>query len=109
MRQLAPFVLALSLLAPVVAHAAPAAAMSEEPVVIQLNHWDLDLRQPQGAATMLARLERASLSACGASPFSYRLVQDEVRASACYRESLDRTVAALGAPAVTDLHRARAN
>lgn len=104
MKNLAPFALALSLFAP----AAVQAATAEEAVAVRVGHADLDLARPQDASLMLTRLERASLSACGASTFSFRQVQDEVRGSSCYRQSLGRAVASLAAPGVTAAYRAQA-
>jgi UrcA family protein len=98
----APFVLALSLLAPALAQAATA---GDEFRAVRVSHADLTLDRSRDAAIMLRRLETASLNACGASTFSARQFQDEVRASACYRQSLDRAVADLGAPTVTELAR----
>lgn len=108
MRHLAPLAFALSVLAPVAA-AHAATVTSDEAVAVRVSHADLDLSRPRSAAVMLNRLERASLNACGASPFSYYQVKDEVRRSACYRDSLDRAVADLGAPGVTAAYQARAN
>ena len=101
MKPIASFAIALSLLAPVAAHA----AASQETLAVAVSHADLDLAQPQGATIMLTRLDRAALTACGASSFSFRQVQDEVRASSCYRQSMDRAVADLAAPSVTALYR----
>ena len=103
MKHLAPLAIALSLFAP----AAALAATSDEAVAVRVSHADLNLAQPQGAAIMLNRLERASLSACGASTFSFREVQDEVRNSACFRKSLDQAVASLASPSVTGIYHVR--
>jgi UrcA family protein len=37
---------------------------------INVRQSDLDLRKPSGAATMLARLDRAATKACGGKPLS---------------------------------------
>ena len=103
MKPLASFAIALCLVAPVAAHA----AASQETLALPVSHADLDLAQPQDAATMLTRLDRAALTACGASAFSFRQVQDEVRASRCYRQSMDRAVTDLAAPGVTRLYQER--
>lgn len=101
MKTFAPLALALTLFAP----AAALAGTSDETVAVRVSHADLNLDQPQGATIMLGRLERASLSACGASTFSAREVQDEVRNSACFRDSLDRAVATLASPSVNAIYR----
>lgn len=103
MKTFAPLALALTLFAP----AAALAGTTDEVVAIRVSHADLDLSQPQGATKMLGRLERASLSACGASGFSFREVQDEVRASACFRSSLNNAVAALASPTVDAIYHER--
>ncbi|CAN7631933.1 UrcA family protein [Phenylobacterium sp. LjRoot225] len=103
MKHLAPLAIALSLFAP----AAALAGTTDEAVTVRVSHADLNLAQPDGAAIMLNRLERASLSACGASTFSFREVQDEVRSSACFRNSLERAVATLASPSVNAIYRAQ--
>jgi UrcA family protein len=95
--------LALALLGP----AAVQASTGNDVPTVRVSHADLDLAQPQGAATMLKRLDRASMSVCGASTFSLGQVKDAVRASDCYHQSLDRAVTSLAAPTVTAIYRDR--
>ena len=80
--------------------AAPAFASPTETRAIAVSPAGLDLSSADGARIMAGRLDRAALSACGASSFSVRDVQVEVRRSACYRDALDRALATLDAPAV---------
>jgi UrcA family protein len=103
----APIALAISLLAPAVLApaAAQAATAADVTTALRVSHADLDLSQPQGAAIMFGRLERASLSVCGASQFSFREVRDEARKSACFHQSMDQAVTSLGAPSVTALYQ----
>jgi len=86
--------------------AAPAVAAPLETRFIAVSPAGLDLASPGGALAMAGRLDRAAVRACGASPFSARDVQAEVRRSACYREAMDRALAALDAPAVNAALRA---
>lgn len=75
---------------------------------IAVSSAGLDLRQEADARIMLSRLDRASLSACGASEFSVRDYQQAVRRTACYREAMDRAVAAVDAPTVGALYHVAA-
>ena len=109
MKTFATCVIALSLLAPAAALAGPATApASSETMSLRVSYAGLDLAHQPGAGVMLRRLDRAALTACGASPFSFRDVQNEVRASGCYQHSMDRAVADLSAPTVTAAYRASA-
>jgi UrcA family protein len=95
-----PALLALAL-------APPAVATPLETRSTAVSPAGLDLASPGGARTMAGRLDRAALRACGASTFSARDVQAEVRRSACYRDAVDRALATLDAPAVNAALRAR--
>jgi UrcA family protein len=86
------------------AMAAPAAIASERHDGVRVGYSDLDLSTPHGSAVLLRRLRVAALSACGASEFSVPDYRRAVERSACYRESLDRAVSDVGAPAVTQLY-----
>lgn len=89
-----------------VALAAPAVAQPVVTSMIAVSPAGLDLASPTGAALMANRIDRAAMRACGASGFSARDVQMEVRRSACYRSAVDQAGAALNAPAVTAALRA---
>jgi UrcA family protein len=114
-KTVAPIALAISLLAP--AAFAPAAVAAEAPMrtptaadettSLRVSHADLALSQPQAAAIMFARLQRASMSVCGASQWSFPGVQNEVRRSACFQQSMGDAVASLDAPGVTALYQAQ--
>jgi UrcA family protein len=90
--------------------ATPAAARTvehgpKETTTIAVSSAGLDLTRKSGAQHMLNRLDRAALSACGASEFSVRDYQQAVRRTACYREAMDRAVASVDAPAVGALYQ----
>lgn len=90
--------------------AAPAAARVvehgvQETTTVAVSSAGLDLTQKGDARQMLNRLDRAALSACGSSEFSVRDYQQAVRRTACYREAMDRAVAAVDAPAVGALYQ----
>ena len=85
--------------------AAPAAARTVEhgtqaTTTIAVSSAGLDLSRKGDAARMRSRLDRAALSACGASEFSVRDHQAAVRRTGCYRDAMDRAVASLDAPAL---------
>jgi UrcA family protein len=74
---------------------------------VPVTYGDLDLSSHDGAAVMLGRLQHAAINACGASDFSVKDYRFAVKRSACFRQSMDRAVADLGAPAVTRLYGER--
>jgi len=100
--RLAAMAISLAVVTPAVANAAAPETVGK---TVRVSYADLDLNQPQAAAVMLKRLDRAAMSACGASPFSAKAVRDDVRSSACYRTALDQAVAQVGAPELVRLHR----
>ena len=73
-------------------------------VAVPVTYGDLDLSSQDGATTMLQRLHDAALNACGADDGSVSPYKWAVRHSACYHHSMDRAVAALDAPTVTQLY-----
>lgn len=93
--------------------ATPAAARvvehgTQATTTVAVSSAGLDLNRSVDARMMLGRLDRAALSACGASEFSVREYQTAVRRTSCYREAMDRAVAAVDAPAVGALYNATA-
>jgi UrcA family protein len=89
-----------------VAQSESAAARSvfETPTAVAVKYGDLDLSTRHGSAVMLGRLHVAVLDACGASEFSVPDYRWAIERSACYRQSMDRAVAEVGVPAVTQLY-----
>jgi UrcA family protein len=88
--------------------AAPAAMASDSPSVVRVAYGDLNLSSQRDSAVLLHRLHEASLEACGASEFSVPDYRRSIERSACYRQSMDRAVSAVDAPAVSQLYGARA-
>jgi UrcA family protein len=88
--------------------AAVAAPASDQVRSVQVSYRDLNLSHTSDAQRLLHRLDRAAAEACGASTFSLREVQAEVRHTNCYRSSMDRAVAALHSPMVNSLYAQRA-
>ena len=95
---------ALSARAAVVSEADAARDVERQPVQVAVRTHDLDLSSQQGSAVMLQRISRAAQEACGASSFSVADYRWAMKRSDCYRNSMDRAVADLGAPAVTRLY-----
>ena len=85
-----------------------ARSIYREQVSVPVSYADLDLSSASGATTMLHRLNDAALNACGADDSSVSEYKWAVRESSCYHASMDRAVAALDAPAVTQLWQAHA-
>jgi UrcA family protein len=97
------------IIAAVMAAALPAAAFAGEGTSSRaVSAAGLDLSRSSDAAVMARRLEQAAMNVCGASEFSAREVQNDVRRSSCYREATDRALSALSAPAVSAALRGRA-
>ena len=95
---------ALSARAAVVSEADAARDVERQPVQVAVRTHDLDLASLDGSAAMLQRISRAAQEACGASSFSLADYRWATKRSDCYRNSMDRAVADLGAPAVTRLY-----
>jgi UrcA family protein len=101
----------IAVTAALAALAGPAAALADGAVVTSsraVSTAGLDLSRSSDAGVMATRLDRAALSVCGASEFSARDVQADVRRSACYHEAMDRALSALSAPAVSAALRGHA-
>ncbi len=90
--------------APAISHA----ATSNKPInTVKVEYNDLDLSQPADAAKMLKRLDNAAMEACGADEGSLSDYKWAVHHSDCHATSLNRAVAALDAPRLTELYQAR--
>jgi UrcA family protein len=81
---------------------------ADERVVVSVNAHDLDLSGRTGASIMLERLDNAAMEACGALDGSLREYRRLVQRSACHATRMDRAVAELNAPLVTELYARRA-
>lgn len=81
--------------------AAPAFAATS----VAVRTSDLNLANPADAAIMLRRLDIAAAQACGAEKASVRVMQQAVRRSDCYAETMDRALTALNAPNVAAAYR----
>jgi len=73
---------------------------------INVHQSDLDLRDPSGAATMLARLEQAATKACGGKPLSGTSWNNELAEAKtrehrrCKAAAIDAATLQLGTPLV---------
>jgi UrcA family protein len=83
-----------------------AAARSIYRDTVPVTYGDLNLASADGATTMLQRLHDAALNACGADDSSLPDYKWATHRSACYHRSMDRAVADLGSPSVTQLYQA---
>jgi UrcA family protein len=79
------------------AAAEPASVTTSIPVSLR----GLDPGNPGDTKVVLARLDRAALSACGASTFSLPDVKFGTRRSACYGDAMSTAVGALHEPALS--------
>jgi len=89
------------------AAASQAAIAGDNSATVKVGYGDLDLSSAKGSAALLHRLSDAALQACGASDFSVPEYRWAIERSSCYRDSMDRAVADLNAPAVTHLYDRR--
>ena len=87
---------------------AAARSVFESPTAVAVKYSDLDLSSRRDSVVMLGRLHEAALNACGASEFSVSDYRRAIERSSCFRGSMDRAVAAVGAPTVTHLYNVRA-
>jgi UrcA family protein len=92
-----PFLLAVPMLAQ--------PSLGEAPQRVAVRYRASDLLQPQGAEALYARIRTAAREACRAD--EGRSAAQHLAWQACRREATDRAVAALGSPAVAELHAAR--
>ncbi|WP_067734365.1 UrcA family protein [Novosphingobium naphthalenivorans] len=84
--------------------AAPAAAQDRIGVnryAVTLQPVDRHPATPEAARRTLARIGKAALAVCGASPFSLREVTWSVRHSACWRDSVADAVTRIDDPLLT--------
>jgi len=90
--------------------AAPAvslAASEDAAPAVKVSYQGLNLASSEGAATLLARVDKAAMTACGAPASSLREYRDAVRRSDCHQRSMNRAVAQLNSPTVTAAYRNR--
>lgn len=77
---------------------------ASDPKQIAVNYGDLDISSPAGAQALIERMKRAARQACDFPPdrrtlFMYRFYQS------CVSDALDRGVASVNSPMVTELYR----
>jgi UrcA family protein len=101
LKKMMVFAAALALAAPVMALADE---VHDPAPAVKVAYRGLDLSRPGDAAILAQRLETAALTACGASSFSDRQVREATRRSACFRTSMDRALAEVNAPSVSQYY-----
>ena len=84
----------------------PAMAAEQTPKVT-VHFADLDIGTDHDAAVLMTRLEKAALEVCGGSEFSVPDYRHAIQHSACYRQSVDQAVDAVGAPTLVRLRDER--
>jgi UrcA family protein len=77
-------------------------ALDRQAVV--LKHLDSHPATPGAARRTLARLDRAALDVCGASQGSLVELKRAIRASACWRESMDDVLSRIDDPRLRDAY-----
>jgi UrcA family protein len=86
-----------------VAYAGPA---PDRPQVV-VHFADLDLSRSKGVAVLYQRLRAAAETVC--APLDDRDLVRHMRFKACVQSALNRAVAEVDRPALTEYHRARAS
>jgi UrcA family protein len=97
----------LALAIPAVSQAAPAASADGQPVALSVRHDDIDLSTAKGARLMINRLDEAASAVCGGASYAQREYKQALHSTACYKDSMNRAVAALGSPTVNALYNQR--
>jgi UrcA family protein len=98
-----PFLAALAVLS--LAAPAMAADTAGKAPSLTVRYADLNLRDAKDAQVMLHRIRKAASEVCGAGAGGYDAT---LRFETCHRETVERAVAALDAPAVRTAQTARA-
>lgn len=100
-------VILLSAVAAVASLAITGATAAGEPTAgglkAKVSFGDLDLAKPQGAKTMIRRLENAASRVCGGKPDIRNLAAQRFHAQ-CVDDALDDAIARLDAPLVSELY-----
>lgn len=89
-------------LAAIAGSAAARAGQDETRQAIAVRHVDRHPTTDAAARSVLARLDRAAIEACGGSLFSLREVKDALRAGRCWRDAMAGAVAEIGDPRLAD-------
>ena len=84
------------------AHAASPGA-AEDTVTVKVQASDLNLHSEKGASVALKRIQVAAERICGGEPDS-RALAEGIAYRACYRSTVDRTVASLDNPIIASLN-----
>ena len=70
---------------------------------VAVNYSDLDLSRPAGAEVLITRMRAAAAQACGPAPDIRDLVMSQIYRQ-CIAESVDRAVASVNSPMVTEVY-----
>ena len=70
---------------------------------VAVNYSDLDLSRPAGAEVLITRMRAAAAQACGPAPDIRDLVMSQIYRQ-CIAESVDRAVAFVNSPMVTEVY-----
>jgi UrcA family protein len=86
----------------------PAAAqvkVGPETYAFTLVNLDTRPKTVSAARRTLARIDEAALAVCGAPRGSLREVRRAARKAACWKDSVDHAIAAIGDPLLTRVHQ----
>ena len=68
-----------------------------------VNYADLNISRPTGAEVLITRMRAAAAQACGPAPDIRDLVMSQIYRQ-CIAESVDRAVASVNSPMVTEVY-----
>ena len=74
---------------------------------VTIRYGDLDLSRSHDAKVLLQRIDDASMQACGADFRSNAAEWSTVRRSACFSETMAKTVSQIGAPTLSAVFQAK--
>jgi UrcA family protein len=90
----------------VVSNASHADTLAPVAKQVVVNYSDLDLSRPAGASALITRMRAAAAQACGPAPDIRDLVMSQFYRQ-CVAEAVDRSVASVNSPMVTEVYSGR--
>ena len=102
---LCSFAVALTLCTAIAQPALSQARIGTDEYAVTLPGADMHPATPQAARRTMKRIENAALIVCGATPGTLADVTRAVRRSACWRETMERTMSRIDNPLLAQAYR----
>jgi UrcA family protein len=84
-----------------------AAADSSDPINVIVKYGDLNVSNPQGAATLYRRVVAAADSVCGSYAIDSRDLGSRARVNACVQKAIADAVTKVGQPELLAIYNAK--